>query len=486
MPTPESVFNPGHLFWMLENGDQETRFSAWHRVTSGILGGSIEMNQSLVDRLLDLQEQEKDQKVRDAVHEAIAVAFAAMHKERPAGKPEAKAAPPPPPPPPESLAVAAPDGLGRWIWAPFRRPSVVLRVTDPRPARRRDEDAVIEIARLLSRIGHPHTRFHRVELKQFRPKVEELAQMEAICFVGRLNLYFPRPRDLLRWQAEDARFWFGEDTRPDDWPVGKLHPIYHRVLEGVGPYAEAIEYRAVDTDKDKRRTDYGLVQRYVVQMNSRHILVVLCAGCSALGTLAAARWAADDVFALDPSGGVLSLPPKCTADSRLEALVKVKAETTSPSLTWELAEVELLHLQVGDQVWHPEESKWEAAAPKTITLVYPAEQVPGIHSVREVWLDGRQAHMTDDSENFHLLVAVCQYAAARDGVVRIEDLVNNPAIWNDRPHEPVRNAAYVKGRLRRLKSLYFGRALCLGADKDHCRLTAQVRFHAVDRQPQRV
>lgn len=49
-------------------------------------------------------------------------------------------------------------------------------------------------------------------------------------------------------------------------------------------------------EQDGVRTDFAVVQRYPVELGTRHVVVVIVAGASSLGTSVAAQWAAYDLF----------------------------------------------------------------------------------------------------------------------------------------------------------------------------------------------
>src|SRR5262245_11342515 len=90
---------------------------------------------------------------------------------------------------PPAAAEPQLSSLSEWLWSSFLKESMVLRVVDPN-SRRRDEDAVIMLARHLSLRDFPRTQFEGV--------VHEGADWGlvprtcgALCIVGRLGLYGP-------------------------------------------------------------------------------------------------------------------------------------------------------------------------------------------------------------------------------------------------------------------------------------------------------
>jgi hypothetical protein len=365
------------------------------------------------------------------------------------------------PPLPGALPPGAPGpgALADWLWAPFRQPSVVLRGVDS--ARRRDEEAVIDLARQLSRRDFPHTTFLSVNLRD--PQWEKTLgshAARAFLVVGRLGLYGPRVRELLG--APDLRFIFCDGERPAHLRRGQLDPVFHAVSERGRrqPYRTA--------EDEEVRTDYGVVQRYPVTYQDKEVIVVVVAGPSSLGTLGAARWAAGTLAEPDLRGRLIPAPPKAGTASVLEALVSVRARKDPYPQEWQPMQWDLVGLYADESKWCPAEGCWYPVPPQEITVVRGPE---GARQQPTVLFDGARSgfRSTEDNSNLRLLVSICELAAQAEGrPASLAALAQR--VWPGGGGDLNR----VRSRLFQLKQIHLGEALYV--NDSTVTLLARVRF----------
>lgn len=363
----------------------------------------------------------------------------------------------------------SPRTLEDWFRADLHQRSLVLRVADPERLRR-DEDAVIELARSFPWTEFPATEFLCVDPGGYLPTVDDLAGVKAIVFVGRLSLFGKQAVEDWAMKRQPPRYRFGLDFRPAELPRGELHREYHAVLRtdqssGEPPYRTA--------DIDKVRTDYGLIRRYVVSRGGRLCVVIHVAGSSSLGTLAAARFAAHLLFRYDVDGKPIPLPAGIGPQSHLEALVEAKANTEGSNSVWKPDDYRLLDLRVDDSVWSQTDFRWDQPTHKEISLIFPPgvtrdnyrqEEYDGI----EVFFDGERADLHAGGENRRLCIALCLRAANNDGTVDLVELGGDNSIWADKKTKSVQHTRNRLGNLRR----YFKESL--QAEGNTCRILARV------------
>jgi hypothetical protein len=259
------------------------------------------------------------------------------------------------------------------------------------------------------------------------------------------------------------------------WPDPRLHRIDEFVGPGVFvPHCAELEGNVL--------TDYGLIQRYVVVINGHSIVVVVCAGCTFVGTYAAAHWAASDVFKEHGENGLIPRPDKGEWNSPLETLVKVTARLDPERVARPKIRVEPIDVRCDGLAWHMDSFAWERSSPKRAVFYYPASEAPSPATVSEVWLDGHRANLDPGSENRRLLIAACLLARANGQIVSIRSLADDATIWADRgvPSEP-----YVRNRLGSLRQHYFNRNLELERGKSEFRLNSEVLLVPVEEPPSR-
>ena len=261
----------------------------------------------------------------------------------------------------KATAGSEPNTLPRWLWNPFSRPSVLLGLSDSN-YRRRDDGAVLQLARHLSKRDFAKTTLHPITMQdpQWVPILAH-NHPEVICLVGRLGLYGGQA--IRRWGCDKLRFYFPKNTPPKSrQPGGKLDWRYHCINEDCGG-AKPEQHHTKQKGRD--RTDYGLIQRYTVTDEGRDVVVVTCAGASWVGTLAAAQWAAE-ILPYGATEKLIPVPRDIRPNSRLEALVKV---TTDPGVhTWALTGIDLCRLIVDDWEWSQSDSAWRTLPGKRVIL----------------------------------------------------------------------------------------------------------------------
>jgi hypothetical protein len=186
----------------LTSWDSEIRKAAWEQLRRAVAQMQFLPDGDQVEELIHRQTQEDDQAVwRAAVNAMTQVAL-----RRPALPGRA------------DTVEQTWASLGDWLWMPFQKESMVLRVVDP-GTRRRDEDAVIVLARHLSLREFPKTQFEGV--------IHESADWGlvprtcgALCIAGRLGLY---GLDAMQyWARPISRFSFISEERPRDLKRGQL------------------------------------------------------------------------------------------------------------------------------------------------------------------------------------------------------------------------------------------------------------------------
>ncbi len=426
---------------LLRGIDEETRRQGWQRlhsvVTANHLPGPAELRRFL-DRL---RSEDDDDNWRIGV---AALLRAAVERAAPAGEES----------PPRDAT------LGEWLWGPFRRDSQVLRVVDPQQ-RKRDEDAVIVLARHLALREFPRTRFERVH-----PGAADWdlvrATCGAVCVVGRLGLYGEHA--LTHWKKTDLRFNFVSDFRPPDLKPGQLDgERYHCIRERIG--SEPANARRYPTeDREGERIDHGLVQRYVVTYRAYSLVVLHCAGGSSLGTLGAVQWAAGDIRPEGQDAEKDRIPPApgLGPSSRLEALVRVTAQQTPYPASWRGARAELVSLYADDHVWSAREGRWVEKGPEEITLILAEDDRS---QVVDVELDGVRTTMRKEGQSYRLLVQLCRMAQERGGAVDPATLAQDTTIWGN-----VVDFEKANDAINNLKS----RTLKGALSSDHRRLLARV------------
>lgn len=313
-------------FWArLSAHSENVRRLAWDSLQTTLTDHHIGLSRHDLSRLLLLLRNENAPAVRQSAVEALL--SAALLQDR-------------------QLDDTRLSGLARWFWKPFHSPTTVIRAIEV--DRRRDEDAVIELARGLSRDEFPETVFVRVPLPD--PAWNERLEFPTnCCFVGRLEIFGTAA--IREFGSDATRFYFPDKTRPADLCPGALDPEhYHRIHQRRGDREVGASFRS--SEDGEQRTDYAVVQRYFQPEKQR--IVFLLAGNSTLGTLAAVDWAVSLQDQQVPLP-VEHLDPHET----LEALIEVSAPVVNHPWQWQPKRPHLLRLLVGNNhEWYEKRGEW--------------------------------------------------------------------------------------------------------------------------------
>lgn len=310
--------------------------------------------------------------------------------------------------------------LDAWFSQLFQRRSALFGITEENYARR-DEDALVHVARRFPPWLFQSTDVHSVPLDD-----DAWLQMlldrgyETILVMGRLCLFGGKAVTTL--QGERLHLDFPVSNRPARLKRGQLHEKYHCIRESTGN-GKANYHRASDVGHE--RTDYGIVQTYPVFNGRNWITVVMCAGCSSLGTLAAARWLAYDLGRPQDTAGDMPIPvPRgIKPQSRMEALVRVTAIATTRA--WQPSQIELCRLYVDDALWSPDDSQWHNTRSREVKVVRREGKPVAL------FLDGEQAPFKQGSQRFRLAMAVMQGVfESKDGKIELDSLTRDAAIWD--------------------------------------------------------
>ncbi len=347
----------------------------------------------------------------------------------------------------EGNLPGAPGLLPHWLWEPFHQPSAVLAVTATN-YRRRDEAALLWLGRRLSFAEYPETEFPHIALEN--PDLARVLfsqRYQAFCIVGRLGLFGQKA--LERLGIDDLHFGFDVPRRPKGLPPGELDAKYHCVFERVGS-CKRKSHRT--TEESGVRTDFAVVQRYQVELGTQHVVVVIVAGASSLGTAAGARWAACDLF--QPTDAIdrrpIEVPPRITPHSHMEALLCARAKVTTRA--WEHPEIELRKLSVDGACWSLKDQKWHEAPIRLITVVRERGQPT------QILFDDQPARLERGKQTFRLMVALVEQAQrGGDAELDIAALAANHGIWE----KPNPTEDYVRAKLRLLRTRYLKNALCM-------------------------
>lgn len=334
--------------------------------------------------------------------------------------------------------------LADWFWRPFDDPSFVISAFDPK-YRRRDEIAVTDLARHLPKRDFPNVDFRVIPLghADWGDVLKTDRDIEAICIIGRLGMYGSEA--LRDWGTDQTRLRFPVDKRPPGLRMGKLYPEFHQIVESHGPSRNDESYVAHEDRKE--RTDYGLVQHYSVWFDARPTTVVLCAGCSGLGTYGAVQWMIE--LAKSP----IELPKDVPDDVCMEALIEVKADRASFPRNWQPKPKRLLRLYLGDQQWLQNDREWLRRAPCEIRVLYDRSGQPD-----EVLLDGEAAGPRRDAEIFRLLVRLAELTVnSPKQPIKVSKLAAMEDIWSSNPTKEVD----ARRRVGHLRKQYLGRALSI-------------------------
>ncbi|REJ72818.1 MAG: hypothetical protein DWQ34_06985 [Planctomycetota bacterium] len=322
------------LFESLDSPDEQKRRAAWLTLREAIRAGSADPDEQHLSRLLEeLIAEERSDTWRQGVHALLAHLLQSGGRQ---GR--------------EVPAAGVPrGGLARWFWDLFREPTIVLRIYDS--LRRRDEDAVTELARLLPFPEFRQTKFIRVPTE--KPLWDQLLRRdETVCIVGRIGIFGEEAVEL--FDTRSTQFFFPTQLKPQSIKPGRIDPDdFHRIRERRD--GKVIERRSAiyATSVDERdRVDYGLIQRYYQPDKRRHVVVL--AGNSRLGTLGTILYLAglwEQRIPL-PNGGL-------SERDTLEILIRVRAPKSPQPFGWSADTPTAQCVLAGrEHRWFPDVRSW--------------------------------------------------------------------------------------------------------------------------------
>ena len=354
--------------------------------------------------------------------------------------------------------------LDEWLWAPFRAPSIVFSTGQQGPFLR-DEKAEFHLGR---RLGY-ETEFEQIKLRDSRwQELLSKSPYQAVCFIGRLGLYGKDAPG--RLMMKRGRLEFPEQFRPENMAPAELDSVglYHCIFEHLGIHHTE---KYFTTEEGGKRTDHAVVQRYQRSLNGRDMTVITIAGCTPLGTCAAAFWAAERLFQpIDSTGNCLEVPHGIRDDSVLEALLKVTA--SEPGSTWRFQEIVPLRLYVDDHCWSPKSHTWNEVPIEEICLLTRKDG-------RSVFLfNGRSSRLQPNRNYGRLLAAMMQQKIQSScDVIDVDQLANDTSIWKDKAGDvQTTTVRHVYKVLKDLRSQHLRSALTV--EQENVRLQASVHFES--------
>ena len=311
--------------------------------------------------------------------------------------------------------------FSEWFFGPFRprsggprvsTPCAVVGVCDQEHIR--DVQAQIILGRHLSASSFPDTKFYHVPLQDPDWTDVGLDKINAFCVIGRPTMLARCPviekldeqlKKRLHRKRFDKRFALPPDDklwrsrRVDKETAASFHHVVQRpALPGTEPYCVV--------DKDGRRTDYAIIQRFVIDYDNRPMTVVILAGATSLGTVGAVEWVTNGEMAAKLEEVCARFGKTLDEETEMEALLKVTAEVRSPARPWVTIGREPIKLFLDDSV----NTVAPPLARMQITLV-TRNGVPDVLMLNDDEVRSR-------GKDYTALVAVCK-AACRQASNRV-------------------------------------------------------------------
>jgi len=303
--------------------------------------------------------------------------------------------------------------VDEWCSHLFQRCSALFS-TKESGYRPRDATAFAHLARTFPVCDYPNTDLQPLPLDDDGfGKLLESRMYETILILGRPWMFGKYAIDIQNTVGANLHFQFPSTTRPEKLQRGEISPKYHSIEERFANGAKKV-YRT--KNQGDTRTDYGLVQVYPKYRD--RLTLVMCGGCSSLGTLGAARW-----LAYHLRTRAIAAPPGIPSDTTMEALIKTTADS-SPFGWDEPSDIELMRLYVDKYVYNFDASKWEFAARPVIRLSLEDG------SPVSMSFDGQKMNFQQGSQSFRLIAnMVLEAASSSDQIVKTETLARNEEIW---------------------------------------------------------
>ena len=346
--------------------------------------------------------------------------------------------------------------VDKWFSQHFQHRSALFS-TKETDYRTRDALALAYLARRFPEWAYEHTDLQPLPLDDDRlGKLLESRMYETILIVGRPWMFGKYALDIQNTAGADLHFHFPSRKRPENLQRGAISPKYHCIEERFA----ARDNRTYRTkNQGNTRTDYGLVQVYPKYRD--RLTLVMCGGCSSLGTLGAARW-----LSCHLRTRAIAAPPGIPSDTTMEALVKTTADSTP--FGWDdPSDIELMRLCVGKYVLDFDTGQWDFAE-RPVILLSIEDGCPVSLS-----FDGEKMKFQQGSESFRLIAyMILEAGKSSDQTVKFETLARNQGIWTTRAGE--KKPADVKRRLQTLNMSQLHGVLSFTHDK--VRLNAEVEI----------
>jgi hypothetical protein len=337
--------------------------------------------------------------------------------------------------------------VDEWFSRLFQHRSALFS-TNEADYRPRDALALAHLARRFPVGANENTDLQPLHLDDDQlGKLLESRMYETILIVGRPWMFGKYALDIQNTVGADLHFHFPSRTRPENLQRGEICSKYHRIEERFAA-SDNQTYRT--KNHGNTRTDYGLVQVYPKYRD--RLTLVMCGGCSSLGTLGAARW-----LSYHLRTRAIAAPPGIPSDTTMEALVKTTAGAST--FGWDdPSDIELMRLYVDKYVLNFDTGEWGFAERPVIML--------SIEDGSPVSLsfDGEKKKFQQGSESF-LLIAnmILEADKSSDQTVKVETLARNQGIWTTRIGGV--QPSYAKKRLQTLNTTQLHGVLSFTHDK---------------------
>jgi hypothetical protein len=348
-----------------------------------------------------------------------------------------------------------------WLWGPFQETSVVFGTAGEYL---RDGKALMELAARIPQTAGTKPEFVLVPLNSNEWEMAfNRQQCQAVCFVGRLGLYGAEA--IRQLTNRNAVYDFPSHKKPPTCPPHGLDRKFH-CIDGKRDDGRKDHYRT--KDKNEVRTDYAIVQRFVVAHLGGQMIVVYIAGSTSLGTLGGVLWATSQRKELGaPDGMPLSCPENIRRDSAFEALLQVSAR--KDDFVWKPTDVKLLKLTAAGATWSAATGKWHPGITIECESGNPRESIA-------VFFGEEKEPMDANGQAFRLLVGIGMLSREDpERRVDLDKLAKDPWIWSGKEltKEKLRNKlASLKNRHPKLQNV-----LSNGPD---LHLYADVRFRSLE------
>ena len=210
------------------------------------------------------------------------------------------------------------------------------------------------------------------------------------------------------------------------------------------PKAGSLIYPAVQSPEPSLREDFAIVQRFVVPMGSRDVIVIVIAGGTSLGTLAGARWVTSFDWSEKRRTEYARLASVGSVDSftRIEAVLGVSAKVHVPAQPWEPTLEDIgFFANKGHNLFRP---------PKRIHLLTESGAVRTADDVQCVLFDNDE-FQPGSKFDYGSVVAVCvKHVLDGRSDISFQELLSNPALWPNREApSPSNPATFFRDHLQR-------------------------------------